>query len=182
MSSLPRSLCLLLLALAACRGQIGEAGDGDGDLEDPESGPAFGVPDGQPQLLPFWVRLERVAHVAGVTTDDPLLADLRTNRLALGDYDYASGVKPDRMWSPARMALWAKSLKPVCSSPFMREQYPALDESPANAASLASIAWGRDVAPEELTVDSAALATLDATSRYETTCLAILSSAEFVIQ
>jgi hypothetical protein len=47
---------------------------------------------------------------------------------------------------------------------------------------LASKAWGRKVAPSELSFDAPSLATLDEATRYEMVCLAILSSAEFVIQ
>lgn len=174
------------MLLAACQGQIG--GGDEGSL-DPTSNPvpegfepAFAVPDQQLQLLPFWVRLERVAHVIGRSSDDPILDVLNANHLALGDYDYSSGVKPDRMWSPSRMTLWAKSLKPVCASEPMKSFYPNLAEDPVEAAALASDAWGRDVAPEELDLSGTTLNGLVDAEKYEAVCLAVLSAAEFVAQ
>jgi hypothetical protein len=174
-----------LLLLTACQGQIGGGGDTQLDPttnpvpEDFE--PAFKLPDQQLLLLPFWVRLERVASVIGRATDDPILDVLNANHLALGDYDYSSGVKPDRMWSPSRMTLWAKSLKPVCGSEPMRSLYPDLT-TPSDAAALASDAWGREVSESELDLSGNALATLPEAERYEAVCLAMLSAAEFVAQ
>lgn len=179
-SYFPYAIAVVLLG---CQGRIGDPAESDEDsTEGPSNDPAFAVPDAQPQLLPFWVRLDRVANVLGKPTDDPLFASLIDNRLGLGDYDYASGVKADRMWSPARMTLWAKSLKPVCASPEMRALYPDLANDPAEVIALASDAWGRDVEASELVFDAPTLASLDETARYEMTCLAILSSAELVIQ
>ncbi|NUP07892.1 MAG: hypothetical protein HOW73_17740 [Polyangiaceae bacterium] len=176
-------LFVAAVALLGCQGKIGDTENPDVDSpDDPSNGPAFAVPDSQPQLLPFWVRLQRVADVLGKSEDDPLFTELVENRLALGDYDYASGVKADRMWSPARMTLWAKSLKPVCSSAEMHELYPALATDAGEVLAFASDAWGRDVLADELNFDAPTLASLDETSRYEMTCLAVLSSAEFVIQ
>lgn len=176
---------LVAIALTSCQGRIGdleEASEESDPTADPAFDPAFNLPETQPQLLPFWVRLERVAGVLDRTTDDPLFELLRQNRLGLGDYDYASGVKPDRMWSPARISLWAKSLKPVCSSTEMHAMFPGLATVPADAVALASKAWGRSVATSELNFDAPSLAALEASARYEMVCLAILSSAEFVIQ
>jgi hypothetical protein len=108
--------------------------------------------------------------------------DLKANRLGLGDYDYASGVKPDRMWSPARISLWAKSLRSVCDSEAMHTLYPDLATDPAQVVALASAAWGRPVAQEELSFDAPALAGLPQVDRYQALCLSLLSSTEFVIQ
>lgn len=181
-----RHVAALFLLLAACQGQIGGGVD---ESLDPTANPvpegfepAFKVPDQQLQLLPFWVRLERVASVIGRSTDDPLLDVLNANHLALGDYDYSTGVKPDRMWSPSRMSLWAKSLKPVCSSEQMKTFYPNLADDPTEAALLASDAWGREVAPEEIDLSGSTLNGLVPAEKYEAVCLALLSAAEFVAQ
>jgi hypothetical protein len=176
---------LLAAASIGCTGQIGEPGsDGRTAGGDPAAGydPAFNTQDEQPQLLPFWVRLERVAAVVGRTTDDPMFDELKQNRLLLGDYDYASGVKPDRMWTPARMTLWAKSLRPVCASDAMRALYPALGTDGSEVAALASDAWGRGVEASELPMDGGATAQLGDAQRYEVACLSVLSATEFVIQ
>ncbi|MBL8744482.1 MAG: hypothetical protein JNK04_25415 [Myxococcales bacterium] len=179
-----RTLCIVALLTAACHGRIGDTegtGDNDGVVDPNELEPAFALPDQQPQLLPFWVRLERVSSVVGVPSSDPMFSLLLENRLGLGDYDYASGVKPDRLWSPGRMSLWAKSLQPVCASEAMHTAYPKLTE-PSDAVAMASAAWGRKVDASELGLDAASLAALEEGPRYEAVCLAILSSAELVIQ
>src|SRR5687767_6040603 len=49
---------------------------------------AFPKSDGE--LLPFWVRLNRVSAVVGLPVDDPAFDLLRQNRLDLGDYDHAN--------------------------------------------------------------------------------------------
>lgn len=179
-----RLLCFVALLIAACHGRIGDTegpGDTDAVVDPNEFEPAFALPDQQPQLLPFWVRLERVSAIVGVAPSDPIFETLLQNRLGLGDYDYASGVKPDRLWSPARMSLWAKSLKPVCASEAMHTAYPKLTES-SDAVAMASAAWGRTVEASELGLGAASLAALEESARYEAICLAILSSAELVIQ
>lgn len=179
-----RAVPVLVAALLACQGKIGEGGaEGTSDPSPSEEfEPAFATQDSQPQLLPFWVRMQRVSAVVGLPLEDPVFDDLKANRLGLGDYDYASGVKPDRMWSPARMALWAKSLRPVCASEAMHARYPSLATSPAEVVALASAAWGRPVSQEELSFEAPSLASLGEAERYEVLCLSVLSSAELVIQ
>jgi hypothetical protein len=179
-----RILPTLAVALLACQGRIGEAGTDGTEVVDPseEFEPAFATQDTQPLLLPFWVRMERLSAVVGKPLDDPMFADLEKNRLGLGDYDYASGVKPDRMWSPARMTLWAKSLRSVCGSAAMHDLYPNLATDPADVLALASDAWGREVPQSEMTFDAPALASLTQAERFDAICLSILSSTEFVIQ
>jgi hypothetical protein len=189
----PRHATLAVLTLTAalgslgCVGEIGSQTDrpgpstpGGGDTDKkPQGDPAFELPHEQPQLLPFWVRLSRVASVLEVGTEDALLSDLRANRLNLGDYDHGQGVQPNRMWTPARMALWAKSLKIVCSSDKMKELYPAL---PGDADKLIEKAWGRAPSEEELSAIEGSIGSLDGDAKYQATCLAVLSAAEFVVQ
>ena len=179
-----RSLPVLLATLLACQGKIGDRGEVSDGQPTPaeEFEPAFTTQDTQPQLLPFWVRMERVAAVVERPLDDPMFEELKANRLGLGDYDYASGVKPDRMWSPARMTLWAKSLRPVCASEAMHALYPDLATEPDQVVALASAAWGRPVTMEELSFEAPSLASLPQANRYEVLCLSVLSSAELVIQ
>jgi hypothetical protein len=130
-------------------------------------------------LLPFEVRLAKVAAVAGVAPEDPLLAKLRERRLDLGDHDFASGVKPDTSWTSSRMTTWVKALRPVCASPKMRARFSAL---PDKLDDLVLAAYGRRAAPEDRRIVDEALAgaPLDEPARYETICLAVLSSLEFV--
>ena len=80
------------------------------------------------------------------------------------------------------MSIWAKSLRPVCASEAMTSLYPALADDTAEVAALASTAWGRQVDGSELSALGPALQGLSEGERYEVTCLAVLSAAEFVIQ
>jgi hypothetical protein len=130
-------------------------------------------------LLPFDVRLEKVARVAGLQVTDPLLDPLRARRLELGDHDFASGVKPDTSWTSSRLATWVKALRPVCASSRMRERYPAL---PEKLDDMVLAAYGRHAtAQDRASVDQVLGGSPgDDQARYEVVCLAVLSSLEFV--
>ena len=80
------------------------------------------------------------------------------------------------------MALWGKSLKPVCASEAMQTAYPGLATNKTDAIAMASEAWGRSVEASELDLDAPSLQALAEGPRYEAVCLAIFSSAELVIQ
>ncbi|HLU66679.1 MAG TPA: hypothetical protein VKZ63_10410 [Kofleriaceae bacterium] len=168
--------CLLLLAAAlAAPGCEAEVASPD------EETPDFEVARTQVELLPYRVRLARVAQVAGVAQDDPILTVLRESRLELGDHDYASGVRPDLRWSASRMGAWVKAILPVCDSEAMQARYPDLIDDPG---ALIAAAYGRDATEEDLTAIDQALegASLDDAERRRAICLAILSSAEFVVR
>lgn len=141
----------------------------------------FTVPAQAPQLLPFSVRLQRVAAVAGVPTSDPLLAALRANRTELGDHDYANSVKTDLGWTALKMSVWVRSVQPVCQSDAMRRRYADL---PANLPQLVEAAFGRAATAQDTADVQASLngLTLSPAARYQTLCLAVLSSMEFVAQ
>ncbi|HUS64630.1 MAG TPA: hypothetical protein VMZ28_08820 [Kofleriaceae bacterium] len=163
---------LLLVALAGgCQSELGTL--------DPDDRPAFESGKNAVELLPYGVRLARVAGVLGVTTDDPALAEMRERHLELGDHDFASGVRPNLTWTSSRMSSWVAALMPVCQSEAMRALYPAL---PADADDLMAAAYGRPATADDLAAIDEGLADvpLDDEERYMATCLAILSSAEFV--
>lgn len=176
-----RSIVLSALALG-CAGEIetffNPTTSPDRVAEEPTSNEAFDLATEQPQLLPFNVRLARLAAVVGVPATDPIFDAVRKNRTSLGDHDFANGQQPDRLWSASRMSLWVRSLKPVCASKAMRDAYPAL---PGSLPLLVENAFGRSINDE----DRASVAVADELAedvRYQTICLAILSSAEFVVQ
>jgi hypothetical protein len=183
------------LALAACgsdvRTTIGSpfrasptppsdgSGDTGADQEQPaEELPGFAVPRDQPMLLPFWVRLERVARTLDLPTTDAVFSPLVANRLRLGDYDHAHGVPPDPLWSPAKMTLWIEGLRPVCAHPNMKARHEWL------VADLMRDAWGRDPSIAEVEAFRAELdaAGVVGADRDQAACLAILSSLEVVAQ
>ena len=162
---------LLVALTAGCSSELGTL--------EPDDRPAFENGKNSVELLPYNVRLSRVAGVLGVTTDDPALSEMRERHLELGDHDFASGVRPNLTWTSSRMSSWVAALMPACKSEAMRTLYPAL---PANVDDLMAAAYGRPATPEDLTAVDEALADvpLDDEERYMATCLAILSSAEFV--
>ncbi|HVH45594.1 MAG TPA: hypothetical protein VM925_24740 [Labilithrix sp.] len=156
-------------------------------LSESESGPTAdgegpeGAFDYAPDLslLPFDVRLAKVASVAGIETDDSALATMRARRFDLGDHDHAKGVKADLTWSASRIGTWVKALRPVCASTAMRRSYPAL---PQNLGELVLAAYGRAATDEDRAAvkEAVAASALDSESEYQVICLAILSSLEFV--
>lgn len=141
----------------------------------------FGVRTGQPELLPFDVRVRRVANVLAVQTSNPMFATMMDKNVQLGDYDHAHGALPDNLWLARRIATWADSLTPVCSSAEMKAMFPAL---PADAGKLIKAAWGREAAAEELAEINSAVTTaaLPEAETYEATCMAVFTAAEFVFR
>lgn len=141
----------------------------------------FALPAEQLQLLPFGVRLSRLVGVVGLPATDPVYEALRANRTALGDHDYANGIKPDNTWTALRVSEWVRGLKPVCASAAMRARYPALPDS---LGALVGAAYGRSPRAEDQkhVTESLAGLTLDERARYQTICLAVLSSLEFLAQ
>ena len=139
---------------------------------------AFTMPRDTVSLLPFAVRLGKLATVTGLPPGDPLLGSFAANRLQLGDADYANGVRPDRSWTAAKMALWVKLLKPLCASSAMQSRYAL----PADLSKLVQTAYGRRATPEDATSIDEALAgvALTGAEKQDVVCLSVLSSAEFV--
>jgi hypothetical protein len=187
-------------ALVGCLGDIatspGKGSDDPKADDDPSGTPdpsnpaapagpgssAFDVTSDQPQLLPFGVRLRRLAAVVGVPETDAVFELVRQNRTGLGDHDFANGQQPDRLWTANRMSLWVRSLKPVCASAAFKAKYPSL---PGSLGALVEAAYGRAATADDRAAIDEALAAasgLDEGTRNQTICLAILSAAEFVIQ
>lgn len=145
----------------------------------PDSGPPFKVRNTEPELVPFDMRVRRIASAIGVQADNPMFATMTKNALKLGDYDYANGALPDGSWNANRIAAWIDALEPVCNSPEMKAKYPAL---PDDLPQLVRAAWGH-VPSEQDTADfkdAVTAAGADASVTYETTCMAVFSAAEFV--
>ena len=143
------------------------------------AGPPFKVRNTEPELVPFEMRVRRIAAAIGVQTDNPMFATMTKNALKLGDYDYANGALPDGSWNANRIAGWIDSLKPVCASAEMKAKYPAL---PENLPQLVRAAWGH-VPSEQDTADfkdALAASGVDTSVAYESTCMAVFTAAEFV--
>lgn len=188
------SLLLLLSLLVACEGGLHSVDNEDrapapeAPVITPEAearkphGPALNLDREQIVLLPFQVRLNKLAAVLQVSTEDAALAEVRAQRYELGDHDYARGIRPDLAWSAQRMARWVRAVKPVCASEAMRARYPAL---PEHLNELTIAAYGREAEQADLELVeeiTASLPLADEPTRYRALCLAFLSSAEFVAQ
>jgi len=162
--------------------QVG--GDDDGiPPREPEPGAdeseePFSVPSDEARLLPFPVRMQNLADLIGQPADHPMFLDLLDLRFQLGDHDFASGVAPDLRWSAEKMQNWVRGLRPVCSSAEMQVAYPGLLTDPRP---FMRQAWGHEPAAEE--VESMADlqdSTLPVEQQYLLTCLAVLTSLDFV--
>ncbi|MGA9526293.1 MAG: hypothetical protein WBV82_32845 [Myxococcaceae bacterium] len=130
-------------------------------------------------LLPYAVRVSKVARVLGVGSDDPLLAGFRASRVELGDADYANGIRPDQQWTAAKLVTWVKALESVCASAAFNARY----NLPNDVPELVLAAFGRRSNPEDQALIDEVLGnntTLTGTERHELTCLALLSSTEFL--
>lgn len=189
-----RTLLLAAACLAACDGVVldGAAGPAGRDparagdpadpiAPDPEApDDPFALDRETPRLLPFETRLARVAAVAGIETDDPLLDPMRAQAIALGDYDHSRGILPDSSWNASRISAWVRALRPVCGSDAMRARYPELPGADLDA--LVEVAWGRAATDTDRTEIAAAVAGLDTSAQHESVCLAVLSAGEAVLQ
>jgi len=165
------------LSLAGCTGTLTE----NGQTEDPPDDPGLAFEAGRDriELLPFPVRLRRVADVVGIGEDDLLLTPLRDRSMEFGHHNFAVGVRNSPAWDAPRIAAWTSALKPICESDTMKLRYQRF---PDDLDELMTAAYGR-VPPEEEVSDLWTAATESgATKRraYVTTCLAVLSSLEFV--
>lgn len=184
----PKATLGMLLVLVGCQGQIGEPDanndviGGDDGVTNPEDDIAFSLGDQQPQVLPFWVRMDRVSAIVGKPSTDPMFDVMNANRYALGDYNYGAATKPDRLWSARMMTEWVKALRPICNSPEMAALYPDLGTDAAQHVALASDAYGRTVRADEVAFTSDSFDGLTSAQKKELVCLGVLASAEFVIQ
>jgi hypothetical protein len=183
----------LLASLAGCID--GEAGWSRNEIPGATMNPAApsgGAQPGAPvagfevskthiKLLPFSVRLNKIAAATGLPVSDPAYNTLRENRLLLGDHDYANAKPPLESWSSARLVTWVESVRPVCQAPAVLAR---LSPMPARFPALIDAAHGRPPLPHE----TAAMAeeprglTLAPAKLVETVCISVLSSLEFVAQ
>lgn len=168
-------------------GDDGPASDDGDDPDDPDDDPEpaeeedpFNLPGTEARLLPFHVRMTNLAAVLDVEADHFIFDDLYIRRTLLGDHDFANGIAPDLAWNPAKMSVWVKGLRPVCSSVQFQERYPNISVDPTP---LLRQVLARDPDAEELAAYAEVVAgALDATTADQLTCFAALSSLEFVAQ
>ncbi len=160
-------------------------GDGQDDGPAPSRTPAdpgeihpFEVPGSEVELLPFHVRINNLATVAGVSPDHPMFTDLYIRRYQLGDHDYANGIAPDLRWTPERMETWVRGLKSVCDDPAFQSRNSGIVADPTE---LVRAAFAREPTDEELSALQEVIAgQVDPAGQYRMVCLTVLTSLEFV--
>jgi hypothetical protein len=193
--SLSASLLVLLTLLSSCDASIDNPAKpripGGGVVPGaPIAGPVAAPPKPRTEkafvpsadriaLLPFHVRLNRLAAVAGVATTDSMFAELQARRLDLGAHDFGANVAPDLTWSAQRMTTWVQALFPVCDDNRMKARYPDWRTS---LDPFARAAWGRPSTAEDLQLLDAAVADEPTANKWRASCLTLLSSLELVSQ
>jgi len=152
------------------------------------------------RLYPYTIRLGRLALLLDRPPEDPIFSEIHARRFELGDYDFSQNINPDLTWSTTRMSHWIAALRPVCSSAVMKERYP---EFPLDLPELMHDAYGYPPSSAELEPYIGLFADADDDDddddddndkgttpvdplspavRYETACIAVLTSLEFVAQ
>jgi hypothetical protein len=131
------------------------------------------------KLLPFEVRLARIAAALGLPASDRAFDAARAERLALGAHDFVNGTVPDLHWNSQRMAAWVQAMLPVCRDARVRAYLG--DWKQGGLEKFVTGAFGRAATPDDLTDLSAGLA-VSGDDGWVTTCLALVSSAEVLLQ
>lgn len=141
--------------------------------------PDVTLPAPQLKLLPFDVRLRKVAAAVGVPVADPLFDAVRAQRLQLGGHDFANGVAPDLAWNAQRMALWLEVMVPVCADARVRTHFG--EWRAQGLEKFAVEAWGRPVTQADKD-DLAPTLAIAGDTGWRATCAALLSSVELLAQ
>jgi hypothetical protein len=127
-------------------------------------------------LLPFEVRLKRLATAVELPVSDAVFHGLRARAGDLGAHDFVNGVAPDLSWTAQRMATWVEGILPVCAD--MRVQARYADWTTALPA-FSLRAWGRASTNDDL-ADLAPPMGLTAAQAWRIHCVSLLSSAELL--
>ena len=145
----------------------------------PRTGRAFSPSADRVALLPFHVRLNRLAAVAGLPATDPMFAQLVARKLDLGAHDFGANTAPDLTWSAQRLSTWIQALFPVCDDSRLRARFP---DWRTGLDLFAQAAWGRPSTMEDLQLLDEVAADEPAANRWRASCLTLLSSLELVAQ
>jgi hypothetical protein len=188
------TMVVMSLFLVACLGSFGPSKPSEEPVN-PVGAPATTPPGGASagdaaftptkdklSLLPFEVRLKRLADVAGVATSDSLLESVRKGKLDLGGHDFGANIAPDLSWNAQRMSAWVQAVMPICDNPSFKARYPNWQ---TGLKTFAPLAWGRASDEEDTslladTVSQAQMPTPE--SEWKASCLVLLTSAELVAQ
>ncbi len=196
-----RFVCTLSLVAAACSGQVLPGGSGNtpapsasgqepSQPDQPANTPgsvapterAFAPLAGRAALLPFGVRLTKLAAIAGVAETDALLESVVQRKLDLGAHDFGANIAPDLQWSAQRMVAWIQAVAPICDNAKFKSRYANWKTA---LPQFARAAWGRNSTDGDQAALDAALTEVNFAnddSKWRATCLALLSSSELVTQ
>lgn len=141
--------------------------------------PQVTLPPAALKLLPFDVRLRRVAAAVGVAVDDPVFDAARAQRLALGAHDFLNGTAPDLRWNSQRMAAWTTVMLPVCRDARARSHLGEWKQG--GVQKFVEAAFGRASTDDDLADLTAALA-ITGDDGWVATCLSLVSAAEVLLQ
>lgn len=141
--------------------------------------PRVTLPPAALKLLPFDVRLARVAAAVNLQPGDAVFDAARAQRLALGGHDFVNRTAPDLQWNAQRMATWVTVMLPVCKDARVRAHLG--DWARGGVGKFAEGALGRAASADDLADLAPALA-LPGDDGWVTACLALVSSAEVVLQ
>ncbi len=171
----------LLIAFVACAGELNEseqlAGAHSADPDRMSSKSAenpgktettldFAIDQSGTRLLPFDVRVSKLEAATGMDRTDPSFSGLLAASVELGASDHAAGIAADLSWTANRIATWVRHIKPICASQNFAT-YGTVEEFFARA-------YGREATPEDTD--------MLAQEQHLITCLAVLTSTEFVLQ
>lgn len=128
------------------------------------------------QLLPFEVRVKRLAAAVELPANDAVFSALRARATDLGAHDFANGVAPDLAWTAGRIATWVEAVLPVCADARVRSRYANWSTS---LDAFALKAWGRAATNEDRT-DVVPTPGLTDAEAWRATCVSLLSSVELL--
>jgi hypothetical protein len=174
-----RSAPLLALLLAGCGSEPDAAGPLTQRAPERVARPQVRLPLAPLKLLPFDVRLQRIAPAVGLAASDRVFDAARAERLALGAHDFVNGTVPDLHWNSQRMATWIAVMVPVCRDSRVRAYLG--DWKQGGVEKFMAGALGRASTADDLADLSAALA-VSGDDGWIATCLTLVSSAEVLLQ
>lgn len=167
-------------------GSGGTGGSGGGNSPNPNPGtndpterPVVVLPTAQVKLLPFDVRLRRIADGVGIAVSDKVFDTARASKFALGAHDFANGTSPDLSWNTQRMSVWIEAMLPVCRDSRVKTKLG--DWKQGGVDKFIQSAFGRAAVAGD-TDDLAPVLAISGDDGWLLGCLALVSSAEVLLQ
>lgn len=127
--------------------------------------------------LPFQTRLAKISRLPSSVTSTAI-DTMRSNRVLLGDYDYARGVVPKYSWEASDIKNWLESSLPICASTETKNKFPW----PTGMPNFLMATVGRSATATETQILNQidALVGVSAAEKFEIFCLTTVASMEYV--